>query len=31
MKKIYAILAVAAAFACTAFAVTGYSSRDPFF
>ena len=31
MKKIYAILAVAAVAACTAFAVTSYSSRDPFF
>lgn len=31
MKKIYAILAVAAVAACTAFAVSSYSSRDPFF
>mgnify|MGYP003309524624 CR=1 FL=1 len=31
MKKIYAILAVAAAAVCTAFAVSSYSSRDPFF
>ena len=28
MKKIYAILAVAA---CTAFAVSSFASRDPFF
>ena len=31
MKKIYAILAVVAVAACTAFAVSSYSSRDPFF
>ncbi len=31
MKKIYTILAVAAVAACTAFAVSNYSSRDPFF
>ena len=31
MKKIYAILAVAAAAVCTAFAVSSYFSRDPFF
>ncbi len=31
MKKNYAILAVAAVFVCTAFAVSSYSSRDPFF
>ncbi len=31
MKKIYAILAVAAVAACTAFAVSSFASRDPFF
>ena len=31
MKKIYAILAVAAVIACTAFAVSSYSSHDSFF
>ena len=31
MKKIYAILAVAAVTACTAFAVSSFASRDPFF
>ena len=31
MKKIYAILAVAAVAACTALAVSSFTSRDPFF
>ena len=31
MKKIYAILAVAAVSACTSFAVSSFASRDPFF
>lgn len=31
MNKIYAILAVAAVAACTAFAVSSFASRDPFF
>ena len=31
MKRIYAILAVAAVAACSAFAVSSFASRDPFF